>query len=132
MAESARQITPLCIVLQNLCETDAGIGSIIFTNAFAQELFLASGDTGILKRITAEAGDAAGLLIACPVFSRPDETETKVSAEQKDGTYVLTGTVDNLVLGGIAKQCLIFGKISGQQQSSPVFSGFEKPGGPAQ
>ncbi len=123
-----RKITPLCIVLQTLCETDASIGSIIFTHSFSQELFLESGDTGTLERITSEANDAVGLLIAYPVFSRPDETEAMVTAEQKGGKYLLTGTIDNLVLGGIAKQCLIPGKISGQKQSSMFFLNLEAQG----
>lgn len=123
-----RKITPLCIVLKNLSETDAGMAAIIFTNSFSHELFFESGDTSVLKKIVSDKNGIERFLIAYPIFTHPDETRSRVTAELKDGKYILSGITEQLVLGGVAKQCLIPGNISGQPQSSLFFVDLDSPG----
>ena len=112
-----RRLTPLSVVLKDICEVDAAMGSIIFTNAFSQDLLFESGDTALLKEITA-AELITDFLIAYPVFSHPNETEPAITGKRNNGTYSLSGSLEQLVLGNIAKHALIPVMLSGQNLPS--------------
>lgn len=112
-----RKLTPLSIVLQHICEVDASMGGIIFANAFSQDMLFESGTTHLLKEITS-AESVREYLIAYPVFSRPDETEPTVTGEKNNGKYSLSGSLEQLVLGNIAKHALIPANLSGQTRPS--------------
>lgn len=123
-----RNVTPLCVVLQNLCEVDASMGSIIFTNAFSQEMFFESGDTGLLKDITSTKKDLKDFLIAFPIFNHPGEIEPTVIGKKEGENYSVTGNVEQLALGNIANHCLIPGKISGEEHPSLFYINLKSQG----
>ena len=107
-----RKLKPLCILLQNIAETDASMGAIILTNSAAQELMMAAGAESMLADILSQNGEAGDFLTAFPMFSHPDEKMLQVAAQQRDGCHELTGSAEFMVLGSMACRCLVPAKTS--------------------
>jgi alkylation response protein AidB-like acyl-CoA dehydrogenase len=109
-----QKMTALCVILYNICREDASMGGILFTHTAAQELLLAAGAGDLLNQIVSDKPDVHDALIAFPVFNNPSEVENMAMVEEKGDDYILSGKVEYVVLGGIAAQALIPGKIHGQ------------------
>lgn len=114
-------MTALCLILDNICRIDSSFGGIIFTNAFAQKVLLSAEDDNTIQSIVSSATNARQFLIAYPVFNNPGEIEPVIQASIKDDRYILTGTVEYLVLGGITDKAVIPAKTSGQNEYSFFF-----------
>ena len=109
-------ISSLCIVLDNICREDGSLGGIILTTAAAQEVLLAAESTDLLKQVTDQAdktGKVNDFLIAMPIFVDPSETGVPVKAEKGNDGYVLNGSLEYLVLGGLAGHALVPASIDG-------------------
>ncbi|MEW6077334.1 MAG: acyl-CoA dehydrogenase family protein [Thermodesulfobacteriota bacterium] len=103
----------LCVVLDNICQEDSSLGGIIFTNAFAQQIILAAGAGDMLKGLPADPKKPTASLIACPVLCNPSETPVRVTAVKEGNSYHLSGTVNYVVMGGLAGQALIPATVQG-------------------
>ncbi len=103
----------LCVVLDNICQEDSSLGGIIFTNAYAQQIILAAGAGEMFKGITVDPKNPASSLIACPVLCNPSETTIQVNAVKEGNGYHLSGSVDFVVMGGLAGQALIPAPVQG-------------------
>ncbi len=108
----------LCAVVENICQVDGSLGGIIFTNAFTQKILLHADDHTLLQSAVSEATQAKEFLIACPVFNNPTDVEPDVKAFKEGEKYILDGTCEYLVLGGIAAHAVIPAKISDQADYS--------------
>ncbi len=104
----------LCVILDNICQSDASLGGIIFTNALSQELMLSAESKDLLTRITSNATQAKDLLIAFPAFDNPSETKNMADAKKDKANYILSGNIEYLVLGGLTSHGLISARIPGQ------------------
>jgi alkylation response protein AidB-like acyl-CoA dehydrogenase len=130
-------MSALCVIQEHICEVDASLGGIIFTNALAQEIMLSAGSKDLLAGIMGQAINARSALIACPAFCNPGETQTPLEAVKIGDNYVLNGTVEYVVLGSLAAHALVPARIKGQEgytfflidmadtrlsKSAPIFS----------
>jgi alkylation response protein AidB-like acyl-CoA dehydrogenase len=102
-----RNLKPLCILLQNISESDASMGAIILANAAAQELMLSAGAENLLAGTISPDMAALDFLIAFPLFSHPDEKMLRVTAKPHNGSYQLTGTAECMILGSMAGRFLL-------------------------
>ncbi len=100
-------IATLCEILQNVCEADASLGGIIFTQALSQTILLNAGGKDLASNIFPNAASAEEYLVAFPAYTDPALTNTLPDAEGEDGRYTLTGKLDLLVLGNLARQAII-------------------------
>jgi alkylation response protein AidB-like acyl-CoA dehydrogenase len=103
----------LCVMLDHISRVDASLGGIVFTNALAQEVLTAAGRTDLLKDILTRAESAREALIAFPSFCNPSETMPPVEAVRTPEGFRLEGSLENLVLGHIARRALIPASIRG-------------------
>jgi alkylation response protein AidB-like acyl-CoA dehydrogenase len=132
-----QEISALCIILDHISAADASLGGIIFTNALAQEIILAADNKALLADRIGNAGDARSSLIATSSFSNPSETGVTLEAVKIKDSYLLSGTMEYVVLGGLAGHALVPAKIKGAKgysfflvnlndrginKSQPVFS----------
>jgi len=130
-------ISALCIILNHISTVDASLGGIIFTNALSQEIMLAAGCKDLLTGITGGATDVRSALIACPAFCNPTEIQTPLEAVKVKDAYILNGTIEYVVLGGLAGHALVPARIKEQEgytfflidladkgltKSAPIFS----------
>lgn len=99
-------IGALGVIMENICREDSSLAGIIFTTTAAQELMWQAGAVRELKTICVHE-TLNDFLIAFPVFNNPSEVKQLVAANETDGRYSLSGTLDYLVLGDMAKQALI-------------------------
>ncbi len=103
----------LCIVLENICREDSSLGGIILTNSAAHEILLFSEDAELLNKVVSGPDSINDFLIAFPVFNNSSESEIKVQAKKEEKGYTLNGSLEYLVLGGIAKHALIPATVEG-------------------
>ncbi len=101
------KLKPLCILLQNISRVDASMGSVLLSNAAAQELMLAAGAESILADLVSQDMAATDFLTAFPLFSHPNEKAIQVAAQLRNGNYQLAGTADYMVPGPIAGRYLV-------------------------
>lgn len=100
-------ITALCEILQRICEVDASLGGIIFTNALSQEILLAAGAEDLALSIFSKAASAKESLVAFPAYTNPSQTDVLPRVAGAGGNYTLTGRLEFLVLGNLAEHALI-------------------------
>jgi len=112
-------IPALSVILESVCTEDTSLGGIIFTTAAALNLLIKAGRTTEIQAM-ADQKTIKDMLIACPVFCNPSDISDLPEAKKSGDGYVLSGSLDYLTLGGLAKTALIPAKIS----SSPGFSYF--------
>lgn len=97
----------LCVILQNICQVDSSVGGIIFTNALAQQVMLEAGSQGLAKEIFTKASSAKECLIAFASYMDPVRTDTLPKAEIAGNEYNLTGRLELLVMGNMARHAII-------------------------
>ncbi len=102
-----------CVILDNLCREDSSLGGILFTTALAQQIMLASNAKSLLTGIVNGAETPADILIAFRALCNPLEAPHLPTASDKKNGYTISGAVDYLVLGNIARHALIPAKING-------------------
>jgi alkylation response protein AidB-like acyl-CoA dehydrogenase len=107
-----RKLKPLCILLQHISETDASMGAIILTNSAAQELLLLAEAENMLAESVSQDMSVKDFMIAFPLFTHPDEKMLQATAQLNNGCYKLTGTTEYMVLGSMARRCLVPAKTS--------------------
>ncbi len=117
-------IGALCVILDRISAVDASLSGIIFTNALAQEIMLAAGGKDTLKDIMGQATDVRSILIAYPAFCNPGETQIRLDAVRTGGTYRLSGTIEYVVLGGMAGHALVPARIKGQEGGQDGYTFF--------
>ena len=100
-------ITALCEILQKICEVDASLGGIIFTNALSQEILHAADAQDLALNIFPKAASAKEFLVSFPAYTNPAQTDALPRVEGTGGNYTLTGRFEFLVLGNIAGQAII-------------------------
>ncbi len=111
MGGSARPLSALCLVLQEICRVDASLGAAIFTHALAMEIIKRAGGSAILEDVSSTETSLSKALIAFPSFDNPGETEPEAIAGKKGDSYEISGMVNYLVLGGLAKRALLAAKM---------------------
>ncbi|MFO8047852.1 MAG: acyl-CoA dehydrogenase family protein [Desulfosudaceae bacterium] len=107
-------LAALCLILDNICREDSSLGGIIFTNTASQEIMLAAGGEDMLAEITAAPETVGNFLIACPVLFNPLESPLTLTAVKKGDNFSLSGTMDYVVLAGLADQALVPAAVEGQ------------------
>lgn len=112
-------IPALSVILESVCTEDSSLGGIIFTTAAALNLMITAGRTTEIQTMT-DQKTIKDMLIACPVFCNPSDISDLPEAKKTGDGYMISGSLDYLTLGGLAKTALIPAQISG----SPGFSYF--------
>jgi alkylation response protein AidB-like acyl-CoA dehydrogenase len=130
-------IGTLCVILQNICQVDASLGGIIFTNAMVQEIILAAGAMDIAREIFPGAVSPREFLVAFPSYTNPAQTDTLTKAVGTGKDFTLTGRLEFLVMGNLARQAIIPARTgkgpsyafflvdlsaTGVEKSDPIFS----------
>jgi len=130
-------INTLCVILERICRADSSAGGIIFTNALAQEIMLSAGAGALLKNIFPKASSCGEFLVAFPSYIDPGHTDRLPVAMKKGKDYILEGTLDFLVLGGLASNAVIPARMNndasysfylvdlddeGIEKSAPIFT----------
>ena len=130
-------IGTLCVILQNICQVDASLGGIIFTNAMAQEIMLAAGAMDLAREIFPGAASPKEFLVAFPSYTDPAQTDTLPEAVGSDRDFTLTGRLEFLVMGNLARHAIIPARTgkgpsyafflvdlsaTGVEKSDPIFS----------
>jgi alkylation response protein AidB-like acyl-CoA dehydrogenase len=100
-------IAALCEILLHICETDASLGGIIFTQAFSQKILLAAGAQNFAQSIFPAAASVKDFLVAFPAYTNPAQTDSLPLAQSAGGDYNITGRLELLVLGNLARQAII-------------------------
>jgi len=104
----------LCLALQTLCRYDASIGGVVFTDALAKEILVASADAAALTDVLSREGDALQSLIAFPSYRDPSEATSLTAVAADGGSYTLIGDIESVVLAGIASTLVLPAAIEGQ------------------
>lgn len=112
---SGQGIDVLCVILDEISRIDASMAGIIFTTTLAQELMLAAGCRDQLRAVADRGGGWSDALIAFPSFSNPSEIETAAVAVKEEDGYLVTGSIEYLVLGSIASWALIPAATAGRE-----------------
>lgn len=102
-----RGMQMLCGLLDRICRVDAGLGAILFTNAFAQEILMQGKSEKILQKIVENGKGFRSFLLAFPSFNNPNEINHRVHAEIAGEHFQLSGKLEYLVLGGLVKHAII-------------------------
>jgi len=129
-------MTALCTLFENLCQEDSSLAGIILTNSAAQEIMTAAGNMEELQKVTA-GKTIKDFLIAFPAFNNPSEVKHLARAGKDGSTYSISGSLEYVVLGGLAGHGLVPARVNGQDgycfflvdladsgvsKSEPVFS----------
>ncbi len=105
-------IRVFCTIMDQICQEDSSLGGIIFTNALAQSVMLASGSEALLKSIAEQSQAVPDFLVAFSSLANPNDISDLPTAQSLDGGYFVSGALNYLVLGGIAKQAVVPARIS--------------------
>jgi alkylation response protein AidB-like acyl-CoA dehydrogenase len=97
----------LCTVLDRLCQADASLGGILFTTAMAQSILAEVQAATALKKIYETANTARDAVIAFPVYCNPGRLVTLPVADNHGEQATLSGKLEFLALGNIARQAVI-------------------------
>jgi alkylation response protein AidB-like acyl-CoA dehydrogenase len=100
-------IGALCVILQAVCRADASLGGIIFANALSQEILRAAGADKTSRKIFPKATSARDVLVACPAYIDPSQVSALPKEARSGKDYVLSGTMELVVLGSLAQRALI-------------------------
>ena len=113
-------IDTLCVILDTVCRTDSSLGGIIFTNALAHQVILEAGGGALAGKAFRGASSAEDFLVAFPAYSDPSRQDDLPVYTKSGRCFTLTGRVELLVLGGLARRALIPARAG----SDPSFSFF--------
>ncbi|MBW2440096.1 MAG: acyl-CoA dehydrogenase family protein [Deltaproteobacteria bacterium] len=111
-------VDALCVVLEEVCRQDASLGAIVLTHCLAQEILLSAGRTDLIKARADKADEATRFLLACPLFNNPAEIRHVAEVLEEGGRSFLSGTLEYLVLGGLADVAVVPGAKQGQASYS--------------
>ncbi|HPJ94960.1 MAG TPA: acyl-CoA dehydrogenase family protein [Deltaproteobacteria bacterium] len=111
-------ISTLCVILERICRADSSAGGIIFTNALAQQIMLASGDENLAKKIFPKAKTASDFLVAFPSYTDPAHAPKLPDAVKAGRGYTVTGSLELLVLGSLASKALVPARTKGDTSYS--------------
>jgi alkylation response protein AidB-like acyl-CoA dehydrogenase len=100
-------IGTLCVILQNICQVDGSPGGIIFTNALSQEIMLTARAMDLAREIFPTAASPKEFLVAFPSYTDPAQTDTLPNAVGSGKDFTLTGRLEFLVMGNLARQAII-------------------------
>jgi len=129
-------IGTLCVILQTICQVDGSLGGIIFTNAMSQEIMLAA-EADLAQEIFPGAASPREFLVAFPSYTDPAQTDTLPKAVGSGKDFALTGHLEFLVMGNLARQAIIPARTgkgpsyafflvdlsaTGVEKSDPIFS----------
>lgn len=109
-----KDMVALCLALQTLCRYDAGIGGVVFTDALAKEVLIASSDAAALADVISNAGDALESLIAFPSYRDPAEGTSLAAVANEYGSYELSGDIESVVLAGVASTAVLPAAVEGR------------------
>lgn len=99
-------VRALGVILENICREDSSLGGILFAMIASQEIMLNAGSAQTLKAIC-DSKTVWDFLIALPIFNNPSEVGHLAEVRNSDGRYFLSGSLEYLVLGNVAKQALV-------------------------
>ncbi|VEN74154.1 Acyl-CoA dehydrogenase [Candidatus Desulfarcum epimagneticum] len=122
-----RGIRAFCVLLEKLCMEDASLGGVLFANACSQEILTAAGEGDRLKEM-AGASRAADFLIAFPCFNHPSQIPHIARAGREKDRYALSGTLEYLVLGSVARWAVIPAVMDGREGFSYFLADLNDPG----
>ncbi len=128
---SAEPVSALCVVLDEICQADASLGGVIFTNALAQEVVRQAGGADALSEFACEDGSFRQALLAFPSYNNPDEVDHCVQAARVGGGYELSGSVEYVVLGGLVNRALLPARVEDGEGYSWFLVDLEAPGAEA-
>jgi len=111
-------VSTLCVILDHICRADSSLGGIIFSNTFAQELILCSGEDDLLAKSLVTAKNAHDFLFAVPSYCNPAETELIPVATKEKKSYTLSGPIEYVVMAGMASHGIIPARIGAQEDYS--------------
>ena len=120
-------LSALSVTLDQICQEDSSLGGIIFTTAASQELMFAAGAIAELEKIATKT-TVKDFLIGLPVFNNPSEIRHLAQARKTGDSYSLSGTMEYMVLGGLAKQALIPASAPGSSRFSYFLVDLEDKG----
>ncbi|PKN84346.1 MAG: acyl-CoA dehydrogenase [Deltaproteobacteria bacterium HGW-Deltaproteobacteria-1] len=100
-------IEALCAILENISEVDASPAGIIFTQALSQKILMAAGAGKLAATLSASDTAVKASFVAFPVYVNPASTDTLPVAQNIGGDYALTGRIELLVLGNLARQAIV-------------------------
>ncbi|MBS3755573.1 MAG: acyl-CoA dehydrogenase family protein [Desulfobacterales bacterium] len=120
-------ITALSRLLENLCREDSSMGGIVFTTAAAQQIMLEAGNEAELEKL-AGGQTARDCLIGLPVFNNPAEIPNMAEARKNGHTYTLSGSLEYVVLAGVAGHALIPARLEKEDGYSFFLVNLEGPG----
>lgn len=104
---AAKGVFALSLVLGDICRTDASLAGVIFTNSLAQEVMMRAGSLGLMSGAGASEGSYREALIAFPSFDDPVENLDLRAVRVDGGEYSLFGSIEYVVLGGVARHALL-------------------------
>jgi alkylation response protein AidB-like acyl-CoA dehydrogenase len=121
-------ITALCLILDDICRSDASLGGIIFTTALAQEIILKAKGEALLGGAASGDHSYREALLAYPSFDKPGETGDLPRAEAKGKKFILTGSMEYAVLAGLANRAVLPARIKGDEGYSFFMVNLASPG----
>ena len=110
-------LSALAVTLDHICQEDSSLGGILFTTAAAQELLFAAGAAAELESIAACTA-VREFIIGMPVFNNPAEVKHLAQFKKAGDTYTLSGDLEYMVLGGMARQAVIPASAPGSSKFS--------------
>jgi alkylation response protein AidB-like acyl-CoA dehydrogenase len=119
-------IPALSVLLEAVCAEDSSLGGILFTAASAVDILVQAGETEELKAMT-DAKTTKAMLIACPVFCNPLDISDLPQAKKAGDGYLLSGPLEYLTLGGMAKKALVPARVAGESGFSYFLADLENP-----
>jgi len=110
--------TELCVLLENLCRSDASLAAVIFTDTMAKEIVYRARGFLQLKELLPKVSEYDGTLLACQALV--DATQAiglSAKPERAADTFSLSGKADYVVLGGIARNAVLAARTGGDGYS---------------
>jgi len=123
----AQGVEALSVILENICREDSSLGGILFTTLAAQEVMRHAGNDQTLKAIC-DSDTVWDFLIALPVFNNPAQVKHLARARRSEGRYLLSGGLEYLVLGNVAKRALIPAVMPDREGYAWLLADLENPG----
>lgn len=121
-------ITALSLVLDDICRSDASLGGVIFVNALAQELIIKAKGENLISGIFSGDHSYREALVAFPAFDNPAETKNFLEAERKGDGYVLSGSIEYVVLATLSDRALLPAALKGGEGYSLFLVDLSSPG----
>ncbi|MBU1170125.1 MAG: acyl-CoA dehydrogenase family protein [Proteobacteria bacterium] len=122
-----QSIRALCRVMDQICREDSSLGGIIFTNTLSQSILLETGSESRLQSLAEKATGVFDFIVAFPSLTNPHDLTDLPKAQVKNDVFTLSGHLDYLVLGGMAKQAIIPACIDGNKEYSLFLVNLDSP-----